>query len=188
MKKISPDDAAGSSRRIGMIAGGIVVVGLIVIAWFMWGGQKTAPGLTATSTASGTGTTAVVTGTGADMTGVPGTTTTTTTSGSSALAVASPQAAGLSVTITSATVSQPTWVVVYESLNGKPGRALGATLFFPENNGKGGAVSLLRATMPGQSYLVGENIDSGDHVFSLHGDQAVVDQNGSPVWYSFNAN
>lgn len=107
------------------------------------------------------------------------------TAGENTLVPVSPQDAGLEVAISSATVSVPTWVVVYESVNGEPGRALGATLFFPATNGKSGTVSLLRATEPGQSYLIGENTDSGDRVFALHGDEPVVDLAGQPVWYTF---
>ncbi|HVU79934.1 MAG TPA: hypothetical protein VHD37_01060, partial [Candidatus Paceibacterota bacterium] len=69
------------------------------------------------------------------------------------------------------------------------GRALGATLFVPAQNGKSGTVSLLRATQPGQSYFVGLNADTGnDRVFSLHGDQPIVGNDGKPAWYTFTTN
>ncbi|HVV15492.1 MAG TPA: hypothetical protein VHD55_03790 [Candidatus Paceibacterota bacterium] len=175
--KNQPSDPA-SSKRMGMLAGAVVVVILLIVAWSLWGGSNNgATGTVATSTETGVNTDT----NGTDMTGVP-----TMASGTGSLTVASPQNAGLTVAITSATVSAPTWVVVYESLNGAPGRALGATLFFPEQNGKAGTVSLLRATQPNQTYLVGESADTGnDRVFSLHGDKQVTGADGKVVWYTF---
>ncbi len=165
-----------SSKRMGMLAGAVVVVILLIIAWSLWGGSNGSTSTTATSTETGADT-------DTDMTGVP---TMTATAGTGSLTVASPQNAGLTVAVTSVTVSAPTWVVVYESMNGAPGRALGATLFFPAQNGKAGTVNLLRATQPNQTYLVGESADTGnDRVFSLHGDQQVTGSDGKVLWYTF---
>jgi hypothetical protein len=99
--------------------------------------------------------------------------------------VLSPQKAGLSVTITGTEISQPTWVAVYESRDGKPGNVLGASLFFPGQ--QGGTVDLLRGTVAGQTYFVTRQTDNGDHKFSLHGDPLLL-ENGAPVWVSFIAN
>jgi hypothetical protein len=163
-----------------MIVGGVVVVALLLLAWMLWGTNNSGnPAGTATTTGSST----TGSSTGTDMTGVP---TAGTHMGSSGLTVPAVQDAGLNVRITSATVAAPTWVVVYESSGSQPGRALGATLFFPENNGQSGIVSLLRATQPGQTYFIGENADTGnDRVFSLHGDQVITGADGKPVWYTF---
>ena len=91
----------------------------------------------------------------------------------------------MQVVINSATVSAPTWLVVYESSNGQPTRILGASIFFPENNGKGSSIPLLRATQSGQTYIVGERVDDGDHKLSLTLDQSVTDSSGNPVWSTF---
>jgi hypothetical protein len=101
------------------------------------------------------------------------------------LSVASPQDAGMDVVIASTTVTVPTWMVVYELAGNKPARALGATLFFPEYNGKGGVVSLLRATQPGATYFIGQATDDGDHVFTLHGDKDVLDAGGNLAGVTF---
>ena len=51
-----------------------------------------------------------------------------------------------------------------------------------------GSVPLLRATVSGQTYLVGESIDNGDHVFSLTADKPVEDSSGKPVLTEFKTN
>ncbi len=176
MKK-NTADTPDSSRRLALIVGAVVVLVLLVGAWLTWGNGSTSGTATSTDQMMGSSTDS-----GTDMTGVP-----TTGSSTGGLTVVSPQSAGLSVAIAKINVPQPTWIVVYDSMNGAPGRALGATLFFPESNGNGGTVSLLRATTAGQTYFVGESVDSGDRVFSLHGDQQLVGSDGKPVWYSFTA-
>jgi hypothetical protein len=175
----SKNAAPATSNRTGMIVGAIVVVVLLLGAWIVWGGGNSTAPDTVSSTQTGTQTD---TKTDIDTTGVPS----GASAGVNSLSVASPQDAGLTVAVTSATVSIPTWVVVYESSGGQPGRALGATLFFPAQNGKAGTVSLLRATQPNQSYFVGLNADTGnDRVFSLHGDMPVMGADGKAVWYTF---
>jgi hypothetical protein len=180
----SKNDGSAPSNRTGMVAGAIVVVVLLLGAWIVWGGGN-GGGSTVAGTASSTQTGAdqdMDSDNGIDTSGIPP----ASGSVSGSLSVASPQDAGLTVAVTSATVSVPTWVVVYESSNGQPGRALGATLFFPAQNGKMGTVSLLRATQPGQSYFVGLSADTGnDRVFSLHGDKQITGGDGKPVWYTF---
>ena len=85
--------------------------------------------------------------------------------------------------ITNATVLQPTWVVVYESANNKPARALGATVFFP--NTKSGTIELLRPTVAGKTYFVGGSVDDGDFQLSFQKDQPLRDTAGNPVWVTF---
>lgn len=99
------------------------------------------------------------------------------------LAIPSPQDAGLAVAISKVAVSAPTWVVVYENYNGQPGNVLGAALFTASRTS--GKVDLLRGTMPGQTYFVGEARDDGDHMFSMVNDIAVRDTNGNPVLVQF---
>jgi len=79
-------------------------------------------------------------------------------------------------------VSAPTWIVVYENNAGQPGNALGAALFFPEN--QGGTVELLRGTTAGKSYLATEQVDNGDRKFSLKDDQ-FLSEDGVPQWVTF---
>ncbi len=111
--------------------------------------------------------------------------TNTTSNTTSTLIVPTPQKAGLSVTIENASVSAPTWVVVYESLDGKPGNVLGAAIFSADHSS--GTVDLLRGTMAGQTYFVTEQSDNGDRRFSLK-DDTLVTVDSQPVWVSFTAN
>lgn len=93
------------------------------------------------------------------------------------------QSAGLAVSVTAVSVFAPTWIVVYENRDGAPGNALGAALFTPESTG--GSINLLRGTIPGQTYFIGQRRDNGDRVFSLEGDTPVLDQSGKPVLAQF---
>ena len=89
--------------------------------------------------------------------------------------------------VTNVMVSEPTWVVIYEDNAGIQGNALGASLFLPQSEGtaQNGTVQLLRATLPGQSYLAGESIDNGDKMFSLTTDKPVVNAQGKPMLTQF---
>lgn len=93
------------------------------------------------------------------------------------------QSAGYSVSVSSISVSAPTWAVVYDNNNGMPGNALGAALFTPEKGS--GIIRLLRATESGKKYFVGLQTDDGDRTFSLHGDAQVIDPDGRSVLASF---
>lgn len=101
-----------------------------------------------------------------------------------ALSIMSPQPAGKSIKVDKAIVSSPTWIVVYDNKDGKPGNALGASLFFPEK--QSGTVTLLRATMPGKSYLAVKQVDNGDRKFSLRGDP-YLSEGGVVQWVTFEA-
>lgn len=98
--------------------------------------------------------------------------------------IPSPQAAGTSVAVAKAVVAAPTWVVIYENNDGKPGNALGAALFFPDH--QTGTVELLRSTTPGRSYLAVKQVDNGDRKFSLKDDQ-YLSEGGSVQWVTFQA-
>ncbi len=82
------------------------------------------------------------------------------------------QKAGKKVSITRAVVDVPTWIVVYDSVGGTAGRALGASLFSPEK--ESGTVTLLRATVSGKSYFVGQATDNGNGTFSTSADTPVM--------------
>lgn len=101
-----------------------------------------------------------------------------------ALSIMSPQPAGKSIKVDKAIVSSPTWIVVYDNKDGKPGNALGASLFFPEK--QSGTVTLLRSTMPGKSYLAVKQVDNGDRKFSLRGDP-YLSEGGVVQWVTFEA-
>jgi len=158
---------ANASKVAGWIAAGIVAG--VVIAWggstLLQRNETSSPTSTAADTLKEPG----GMGTGSDQT----------------LSIPSPQKAGRSVTVAKAVVSEPTWIVVYESRGGIPGNVLGAALFFPDR--QSGSVGLLRSTTAGQIYFVTKFSDDGDHKFSLHGD-AMLKENGEPVWVSFTAN
>lgn len=98
------------------------------------------------------------------------------------LTIPSPQTAGTSVTVAKAIVAAPTWVVIYENNDGKPGNALGAALFFPDH--QAGTVELLRSTTSGKSYLAVKQVDNGDRKFSLKDDQYLSEGN-SVQWVTF---
>ena len=160
------------------LVGGIVVLALVAIGWNAFGRDTvSAPGNTATET---TNNAAVASGTGATPT-----TATPKTATANNLMVPSPQDAGMQVVVSETSVSAPTWLVVYELYEGKPVRALGATMFFPEHNGKGGVISLLRATQPNTAYFVGQSLDGGDHTFTMHVNKEVLDVTGAISGVSF---
>lgn len=163
---------------------GIFVAGLIVgalIGWAITGSKNNGPtSTTATSTTSSN------TGTSTGSTGIN-----TTLPSSSAFTVTSPQTAGFAVTVSNVKITEPTWVVVYESQAGTQGNtlgnALGAALFLPQtgNNSQTGTVQLLRATLPGQNYVAGEVADNGDKTFSLESDKPMRDAQGNQMLVQF---
>ncbi len=164
--------SGGTSRIVGGFIGGLIIGALITTIWFTSAGSAAAPINTS------------------DMTGAASSTDSSIAPGdmmlpSTALSIATPQGAGSQVVVDSATVSAPTWLVVYETANGQPVRILGASMIFPENNGKGATVPLLRATQPGETYVVGERLDDGDHKLSLTLDKPVSDSSGNALWSSF---
>lgn len=168
--------AAGPSTGtyIGLIVVGIVVG--ILAAW-AYSAMRSPDTETASTTSTSTSQTSNTASTGTQSA-------TSTSSGLAAgsdpsLTVMSPQKPGTSVAIYKAIVSSPTWVVVYENNNGKPGNALGAALFFPDR--QAGTVELLRATVSGKSYLLAKQTDNGDRKFSLKNDPFLT-ENGEIMW------
>ena len=178
MRTSQPHSGSGGKIVGGFIAG-LVIGALITTIWF------TSAGSTAATT-SNTSTTTAVTDTTGTQTTAGNTATGASMLPSSSLSVASPQDAGMQVVVNSATVSVPTWLLVYDSSsNGQPVRILGASMFFPENNGKGTSIPLLRATQSGQTYTIGERIDDGDHKLSFTLDKLVVDSSGNAMRSTF---
>jgi hypothetical protein len=174
---------SSTGKSVGLVVMGVIAG--VLIAWAfstMRGGsdEGTATG-TATSTVSGAaqsataGNSTVVSGTG-----IVG----TAASGSSANLSIGSQRAGKTVMVEKAVVSQPTWVVVYESANGEPGRALGAALFFVGS--QTGSVQLLRGTVAGNTYLATLQTDNGNRKFDLRQD-AKVTEGGKVLWVTFQA-
>lgn len=158
-KSSGPTNNSHTATYAGLVVAGVVAG--ILIGWGitnMQSGGPTGSTATTTPTTNTTGTTA----------------TTTTSSGTPAvssdpsLLILTPQSAGTEVVVTKAIVSEPTWVVVYESRNGAPGNILGAALFFPER--QAGSVQLLRGTVSGQTYFAGKRVDDGDRKFSMDTD------------------
>lgn len=187
-----PRAASATSKGRGNTAGGFIG-GVVVGALLVWGWYGLSPSAPATSSNSnttqtvGAGNTQVGSVAIADSQteSIMTTPTTPATGSANNLTVASPQDAGMDVVIANANVSVPTWVVVYELAGNKPVHALGATMFFPEYNGKGGVVSLLRATQPNTTYFVGQAVDNGDHVFTPHTDKEVMDVAGNYAGVNF---
>lgn len=168
-----------NKKFLKLLAGGVVVGALLAWVWVAWAPGSSAPG-TGTASVNDAASTSSSEPVNTDAAGaVPSSTTGSTAD----LSIPSPQDAGLEVTVAHVSVSQPTWVVVYESRGGQPGNALGAALMFPES--KNGTVKLLRATQSGQTYFVGQSIDNGDRVFSLQEDERVRDVQGNLDWATF---
>lgn len=99
------------------------------------------------------------------------------------LTVPSPQDAGMEVLVEVASVPAPTWIVVYENNNGKPGNVLGAAFFTQTISSD--SISLLRGTQPGRTYFVGKTHDDGDRKYALDIDPVVRDDEGNPVLVEF---
>jgi hypothetical protein len=170
--------AVATKSSSGKIVGWVIAV-VVVVALAGWGLVALHSKNTAEApmdTHVGTNTNALVSGTNTSA----ATQTAPTSGGSASIVIPSPQNAGMRVTVSQIDVPASTWVVVYEDRNGKPGNALGAAWF--SQGMHSGVVELLRGTLAGQSYLVGESRDNGDKVFSLQTDQAVSDAQGNPLW------
>ncbi len=179
--KDMPAQKSGMGKIVSIFIAGLVVG--FLIGWG-WSATRPAPTTTTNTTqttsadtqTADTGSSAV-SGIGISNTG------NVTATGASSFTIPSPQDSGMQVAVASALVTQPTWIVVYDNVNSQPGRVLGAELIFPTT--KSGAVDLLRGTLPGQKYFVGESVDDGDKIFSIQNDKPVRDAQGNPVWVTF---
>jgi len=162
VQMMPPKQASNSTKYISMIVLGVIAG--VIIAWGYSALRSPQEASTADTNTSSDTSTALISASGLGLT------------------IASPQIAGNSVAVAKAAVSAPTWIVVYENNAGQPGNALGAALFFPEN--QGGTVELLRGTTAGKSYLATEQVDNGDRKFSLKDDQ-FLSEDGVPQWVTF---
>lgn len=104
----------------------------------------------------------------------------------SRLAIPKTQPAGMTVTVAHVEVSTPTWVVVYENKNGGRGPVLGAALF--DKGRTKGVVELLRPTLAGKGYFVGQTKDDGDRMYSAQHDAIENDTQGKQLLVPFSTN
>lgn len=132
-----------------------------------------------TGTATTTSTTSVRTGTTPTST----MSNSVTVSSIKGLGVSPLQDAGTEVSVSVEEVSAPAWVVVYESNNGKPGNVLGAGYMTPTIIAN--KVPLLRSTVSGQTYFIGQTTDDGDSTYSMQKDAALRDAKGNLVLVEF---
>lgn len=185
-KKADAKTTGGAGKLASIFLAG-VVVGLIVgWGWFSLGKNNGAVATNTPSTSSSSETTSGTTNTNTSATTptVPAGSGQTVSSGATGGALSVPaQAAGLKVAVSNISVSVPTWVVILDNVDGKPGNALGAQMFFPGQTS--GTIELLRATASGQTYLVAEYVDNGDHVFSKQKDTQVNTVAGSQMLVTF---
>lgn len=184
VQKSTPPAVIASEKSNMSAYVGIFVAGIVVGALIGWGitASRNGTGTVATSTPNGTESTSQNGTSNVDLSG--------STIGSGTIVVASPQVAGEMVAVSNVSVAAPTWVVVYEDVNNTPGRILGAELFFPVSmkGATSGSITLLRPTVAGQSYFVGQRVDDGDKAFSTTLDMPVVDTAGSQMMTKFTAN
>ncbi len=199
--------AAAPSRSglIGGFIGGLILGGLLAWGWFALKPASTPVAMNTDNTQNtqnteGGAATQNSGSTGSTNTGTTNTTppaTSNSNSGSGAVkgipetsnnSLTIPtQNAGSQVMITALSITSPTWIVIYDNNNGQPGKALGAGLVFPTTKAPVN-ISLLRPTLAGHTYIVGQRIDNGDHQYSAQTDKLVTDSSGKPVWLQFQTN
>lgn len=161
---------------VGLLVAGAIIG--ILIVWG-WNAARQPGGVTTTATSTPNTPSKSTTGTTTD-------TQSPAIGSDPSLVVLTPQSAGTQVTISKAIVSSPTWVVVYDNRDNKPGNVLGAALFFPER--QSGTVNLLRATQSGKTYFVGKRVDDGDRKFSLAKDNLLKEGDEETIIVQFQTN
>ena len=158
-----------------IIIGAAVIVLVVGGAWLVMRGRAAEPAMdssvNATSTAPTSTSQMVVDAT----TNIPKGTMTAVSDGE-AVAVSN-QAAGMSVALSSMSLTHATWIAVRDDMS-----ILGAA-WFPSSATQG-TVELQRATESGKSYRVVMYVDDGDKKFDMHKDQLITIDNG-PVGSSF---
>jgi hypothetical protein len=193
------NDADSSGRVVSIVVGIVIVFALVawgIAALHNHSGSSEMSMATSTDTGTDTGSTTSQTpaNDGGMSTPVTSDTAPSSTISSTSMmkgtnatfAAPTPQDAGTAVSIDNLNISQPTWIIVYESTGGAPGNILGAGLFFPGDTS--GTVQLLRATTSGQTYFVTAAVDNGDKIFSAKDEQPVVDSTGKQVWITIQTN
>ncbi len=178
---ITPSTKSHTVRNVGI--GGVIVLIIIGGVWAL--ASRTKPSTSTPVTGASTTTTPTnnIQNNAGNVTPI---TVTPAALADGSLVIPSPQSPGMQIAITRALVTVPTWVVVYENYNGQPGNVLGAALFTHDR--PSGVVELLRGTLPGQTYFVGEARDDGDHMFSMMRDPVIRDASGNPIWVKFQTN
>lgn len=146
-----------------IIIGGIVVIVLLFIGW--WLTTKPATGPTGTENTSSSEGTSTSVGLGGESVS------------------AKDQAPGMSVAIESVTLAQTGWVAIRDD----NGRVLGAARF-DAGTYKGVSVPLLRATVANGSYQVLLYADDGDKQFDLHKDILISSEAGGVLGTTFKTN
>jgi hypothetical protein len=156
----------------------IFIAAIILLALIIWGvvamraanRNGEANGMassTVVMTGSDATSTTVTTGThtAPATTAVTPTQTTTTGGATSGSVSVDSQAVGKIVTVNTSGISQPMWIVVYDTANGKAGNTLGAAMVF--NGQTTVTVPLLRSTTAGKTYMVGlSTTNNGSHTYT----------------------
>ncbi len=179
IKKADAKQGTSGAKLTSIFIAGIVVGLIIGWGWFSLGGDTGKVATTTTPSTSSSSETTTGTNAGSNTGSAP-----VVSSGSSGSGITvATQTAGVQVAVSNISVSVPTWVVVLANVDGKPGNALGAQMFFPGQSA--GTIDLLVKTVAGQSYFVGQFVDNGDHRFSRADDTQVNTVAGSPMLTSF---
>ncbi|HXK37540.1 MAG TPA: hypothetical protein VJ579_00515 [Candidatus Paceibacterota bacterium] len=155
-----------------MVVTGTVVLVAILLSIAVWSSKR---GTTTEEVATSTATTTTLTQAEvAGTTGLP-----------LASAIAKNETAGLAaadqvtgefVAVTNLNITSDTWVTVYDSVNGQPGRVMGAWLERVESATPKTIVPLLsRKTEAGKTYFVALIRDDGDREFDLSKDRPSAD-------------
>jgi len=165
------------------VIAGIVVVLLLIGAWYLGTTHKVGSSMGWSST----GTTTTTADSSASNTAQTTTGTNSTVSaadmqvGGGAITV-SDQPAGSFVVVKSVTLAQPGWVAIRDAA----GKTLGAG-YFAAGTQTAVQVPLLRNTTSGEKYQALIYADDGDRTFDLHKDTLVMNSDGSVAGASFTA-
>lgn len=182
-KATAAQNSSNSMRTFGLVGGGVVVAGLLI-----WGLTSLAPsaqneGVVAEEDSDTTALNDTSVG-GGDMV-IQNISSAGIGRSASASFTAGTQEAGSQVVVSISKVSAPTWLVVYEMQGGNPMWVLGAGMVFPESSGQV-AISLLRPTKAGETYLIAQSPDTGDdHLFTRGQDVPLRDSGGKLLGISF---
>ncbi|MBU6426860.1 hypothetical protein KGQ27_01330 [Patescibacteria group bacterium] len=139
----------------------IVIVALIVIGIFVFGGKKTEAPTTEPTTVA--------------------TTTMQTANG----VIVSDQFPGNVVYISSVQAAQPTWIVIQKDNNGQPGAIIGSA--HADAGIAPVKVILTQPTIDGGTYYAVMYTDNGSGKFSATADQPIKDANGNVIMKIFHA-
>ena len=174
--------------RTNQVIGGVIVIILIIGAWYVGqkqlipvGGENTTP---ADSVGADTSSDSDVSDTviSDESTGTDNTATTPSVRASGESITVADQPAGMQVKIASVTLPELGWVAVRDN----NGRVLGAGRFDAGTNNNV-AVELLRGTVAGEKYQVLLYIDDGDMQYDLHKDSLVMNADASVAGTMFSA-